>query len=291
MSARLDPRLNAYRLDLAAESLRGQVDSARFVTGEVRQMARAFAPLKGKPETAHGLDNEILFGELVTVFDESDGWAWVQLHRDGYVGYTPASGLRRHVLPTTHRVSALGTFVYPVPDIKTSPLMHLSMNSELSVMGHQDQFMSLANGGWVISRHVLEKDRFALDFVAIAERFIGTPYLWGGRTRLGVDCSGLVQIALEAAGQACPRDSDMQQAALGAGIAIPADLDGLDRGDLVFWPHHVGIMVDSVMLIHANAHHMAVAVEPLQDAVERIARSGSRISMIKRLESPAGTAA
>lgn len=279
----LDPRLHAYRPDVAAASLRGKVKSERYVEGEVRQVARASAPLRRRPVFTEGLENELLFGERVRVYDEADGWAWVQIERDGYVGYLRSDVLRRELHETTHRVSALGTFVYPVPDIKSAPITHVSMNAELSVGDQDERFLGLNTGGWVVARHVSEATRFARDFVAVAERFIGTPYLWGGRTRLGLDCSGLLQVALEAAGRKSPRDSDMQQAALGASVSIPPELEGLERGDLVFWPRHAGVMVDSVMLLHANAHHMAVAVEPLSDAADRIARSGSSISTIKRL--------
>jgi cell wall-associated NlpC family hydrolase len=283
MSALLDSRLNAYRPDLAAESLKGRVEASRFVAGELRQVMRAAVPLRSQPQRAAGLDNEVLFGERVTVFDTADGWAWVQLERDSYVGYVPAEALRPEVQETTHRVSALGTFVYPTPDIKSAPIMHLSMNARLAIGEQHERFLGLKTGGWVIARHVVENGRFARDFVEVAERFIGTPYLWGGRTRLGLDCSALVQIALEAAGRACPRDSDLQQEALGSDVFIPLDLEGLERGDLVFWPGHVGIMADSVMMVHANAHHMAVAVEPLKDAAERNDRAGTRIAAIKRL--------
>lgn len=291
MAAALDPRLHAYRPDLAAESLKGRIEAPRYVAGELRQVARAATPLRSTPQRAAGLDNEVLFGERVRVFDTADGWAWVQLERDGYVGYIPAEALRNEVHEATHRVSALGTFVYAVPDIKSAPIMHLSMNARLAVGEQYERFLGLRTGGWVIARHVVESGRIARDFVEVAERFIGTPYLWGGRTRLGLDCSALVQIALEAAGRACPRDSDLQQAALGGDVLIPPDLEGLERGDLVFWPGHVGIMMDGVMMVHANAHHMAVAVEPLKDAVERNARSGARIAAIKRLTARSGGAA
>lgn len=286
----LDPRIHAYRQDIAAASLRGRVDAARFVEGELRQVVHASAPLRRQPALSECLENEVLFGERVRVYDEADGWAWIQLERDGYVGYLRSNALARELDVTTHRVSALGTFVYPVPDIKSPPIAHLSMNAELAITNQQERFLELATGGWVVARHVLEAQRFALDFVAVAERFIGTPYLWGGRTRLGVDCSALVQLALEAAGRQSPRDSDMQQMSLGDEVAVPVDLEGLRRGDLVFWPRHVGIMVDGVMMVHANAHHMAVAVEPLADAADRNFRTGHRISAIKRLgPRPRGT--
>jgi len=278
-----DPRLNAYRPDLASAALKGKVQAERFVDGEIRQVARGAISLRKQPVLSEGLENEILFGERVRVFEAPDAWAWCQIERDGYVGYVAADALRREVHPTTHRVSALGTFVYPVADIKSAPLLHLSMNAELSVTGQDDRFLSLATGGWVISRHAAEIGRPALDFVEVAERFIGTPYLWGGRTRLGLDCSGLLQVALEAAGYSCPRDTDMQQRAVGGEVLLRADLDGLERGDLVFWPGHAGVMVDGVMLLHANAHHMAVAVEPLGVAVDRIARTGTKVACVRRL--------
>lgn len=285
-SIRLDRRLNAYRDDLAAESLKGKVDAPRYATGIRKQVARAAAVMKSQPVPGAGLDTEALFGEHVTVYDEAKGWAWCQLERDGYVGYMPADALSREVLTATHRVSALGSFVYSAPDIKSAPLMHLSITTPLTVVERLDRFARLATGGFIVTRHIVEIDRFARDFVDIAERLVGTPYLWGGRTRVGLDCSGLVQVSHEAAGLTCPRDTDMQQASLGSEVLIPTSLDGLQRGDLVFWPRHVGIMADGVMMVHANAHHMSVVVEPLAEAVKRIAKTGTSIAAIRRPAAP-----
>lgn len=285
---RLDPRRHVFRPDLAAKSLYGKVGALHYTEGYPAQVVRGSAPLRRNPTPTVGFETEALFGERVTVYDERDGWAWIQLDRDQYVGYVPSEALSPNVEQPTHRVRALGTFVYPVPDIKSPPIMHLSINSELCVVDGDDRFMMLRGGGFVVTRHIAERTRIAADFVEIAERFIGTPYLWGGRTRLGIDCSGLVQVSLEAAGIAAPRDTDMQQAELGTKVEIPDVLEGMQRGDLIYWKGHVGIMADSVTLVHANAHHMQVAVETLPEAIERIAKLGAEIAAVKRLPALSG---
>jgi cell wall-associated NlpC family hydrolase len=281
----IDLRRNAARPDRADVRLKEFYPADTYVAGEPCQVRAPTLPMKKNTEHVAGLENEVLFGEAVTVFDEKDGWAWVQLQRDKYVGYVPAQGLSRESIPATHRVASIGTFIYPEPNIKTVPLAHLSLNATVAVRETNDRFATLATGGYLIARHLRDIDRNARDFVDIAERLIGTPYLWGGRTRLGFDCSGLVQLAMEAAGLDCPRDTDMQSAEVGTPIVADASYDNLVRGDLVFWPGHVGIMIDGVMLLHANGHHMSTVVEPLSQAVTRIARdAGERgqVSMIKR---------
>lgn len=279
----LDPRRHAFRADLAAESLRGRVNAKRFSAGIRHQVVRPSVPLRRHPSASTSFDTEVLFGDIVTVFDTAEGWAWCQLERDGYVGYMPADALSPDVLAPTHRVRALGAFLMPVPDFKSPPLMHLSTGVTLNVVGNEGAFSRVASGGFIVSRHIIEIGRFARDFVEVAEPFIGVPYLWGGRTRIGVDCSGLVQIALTAAGFACPRDTDMQIAELGTAVPISEDFEGLQRGDLVFWKGHVGLMTDGVMLLHANAHHMATVSEPLPEAARRIAKSGSEIVGVRRM--------
>ena len=275
-----DPRRHAYRHDLAAEPLRGRVASRRFVTGEPRQVVAPSLPLRREPRFDATLDTEALRGEIVTVYDESEGWAWVQLSRDGYVGYVPGEGLTRALVAPTHRISALRTYVYPEPDGKTPPLALLSLNAGIAAPRNQGKFLALEGGGFVVASHAAPVGTAEPDFVAVAEAFVGTPYLWGGRTSIGTDCSGLVQLALEAAGHASPRDADMQAQELGRVI----DPKGaLRRGDLVFWEGHVGIMTSGKDFLHANAFHMAVAAEPFAEAKRRIKAAGYEVSCIRRL--------
>ncbi len=271
-----------------AELLRGRVSAPRYVEGERRQVDAPSLPLRREPRFDATLDTEALFGEMLTVFDESEGWAWVQLARDFYVGYVPSEGLAEAITVPTHRVATLRTYVYPSPDIKTPPLALFSLNALLSVAGEEGRFLALKSGGFVIAAHAGKIGEHAGDFVDMALAFRGTPYLWGGRTSLGVDCSGLVQLAHEAAGLPCPRDADMQAKELGA----PLDWQGADtlaRGDLVFWDGHVGIMTSAKSLVHASAYQMVVVEEPLAEAEARIAASkGGEIIGVRRPASLSG---
>ena len=284
-----DPRRHPFRDDLAAEHLRGQVSASRYAAGQPRQVVHSATPLRGRPDAREAWTSEVLFGEQVTLYEERDGWAWVQLARDGYVGYLRSGALSAQVKQPTHKVRALGTFLYPAAETKAPPWLPLSLNATLNVVETGPSFARLADGSFVPMRHIADLTWHAPDFVAVAERFMGAPYLWGGRTRQGLDCSGLVQVAMQAAGLECPRDSDMQQAELGSDILVPDTLDGLERGDLVFWHGHVGIMADAFLLLHANAHHMAVVIEPLKAAAERNARAALPITAIKRLPQKAAS--
>ena len=273
----LDPRITPARGDIAATHLRGQVEAKRFVEGDVKIVTSGRAPLRAGPAANAGMASELLFGERVTVYDRADGFAWVQAERDSYMGYVREDALGE-AFEFTHRVTALMTPLLPAPDVKRPALDMLPLNARVHVVGREGRFARIAPRGFVSESHLAPADEKAPDWVAVAERFIGAPYIWGGKTIAGLDCSGLVQIALEAADIGCPRDSDMQQA---LGALVPQTQ--LQRGDLVFWNGHVGIMRDAEMLLHANAYFMEVTSEPLAAAASRIAKSAGAITSVKRL--------
>jgi cell wall-associated NlpC family hydrolase len=277
-----DPRVTPARADLAAKHLEGKVQAARFVEGRVYEVIEPQAPLRREPRPDASLDTEALKGERVTIYDANgEGWAWGQLASDGYVGWLPDNALASSGAAPTHKVTALRTLVFPGPSIKMPPLEALPLGARLAIARVEDRMAVTPSGAYVPAAHLAPLDQNETDFVAVAERFLGTPYLWGGKTALGLDCSGLVQVALTACGAACPRDSDMQEQALGtAGSTDPLTLK---RGDLIFWKGHVAIVRGPDSLLHANAHHMAVAIEPIAEAVVRIRSAGSEISSVRRI--------
>ena len=280
----LDPRLTPARPDLAAAYLEGQVAAPRYVAGRAMHLAVECADLRRAPSDESGVDTQVLYGEDLTLYEAEAGWAWVQLARDSYVGYLAREALAEGPAQATHRVAVNRSFIYPRPDIKAPILAALPLGAVVKLTGTEGDFGRLADGGCIIARHLMRIDERADDFVAIAEGLLGTPYLWGGKSSLGLDCSGLVQIALAQAGVDAPRDTDLQQQALGNPFPLAAAATDLRRGDLVFWKGHVGIMRDSATLLHANAHHMLVASEPLATARARICtRGGGEIVAIKRL--------
>lgn len=274
MSDAPDPRLNAYRPDLADARLQGRVRAARFAAGAPFWVAAPAAPLRRRPADDAPLDSEMLRGEPLRLFDRADGWAWVQSEADGYVGYTPEAVLAPGVPPApSHRVAVPRTLVFPEPDIKAPPQGALGLMAAIDAGGRNGRFLETALG-YVIAEHCAPAGApVAPAWWETARRFLEVPYLWGGKTALGLDCSGLVQLCLAAAGIACPRDTDMQETAF-APIPFDGDETALRPGDLVFWKGHVGIWAGPGRFVHANAGDMMVAEGPLDSIAKRIEAAG-----------------
>lgn len=270
----IDPRLNVFRADLADARLRGKVKAERFVEGRAAVLAAPVADMRGAPRGDAGVNSQLVRGQAARVFEERDGWAWVQADRDGYTGYVPAGTLAEPGPAPTHVVTAPRSFLYPGPDLKFPIVDPLSMGALVTVAGEAEtrgtRYALLAGGEAVIAGHLRPVNEAEDDYVAVAERLLFTPYLWGGTSGFGLDCSGIVQLAMRLAGKAVLRDSDMQARSIGREIG---EDETPRRGDLVFWKGHVAIMKDAENIIHASGYAMMVTVEPLAEAVERIAPS------------------
>ncbi len=286
----VDRRLTPARPDLAARHLSGKVAATRFADPTPCRVTAASAPMRATPDPCAAFDTELLHGEEVAVYEISGPWAWGQAVLDGYVGYLPADAVAcTETPPATHRVATLWANLYGRPVLKSPAFGALPFAARIAITAEREGFARIAPEHWVSLRHVVPlaapgSGWVEPDWVVIAERFLGTPYLWGGRSPAGLDCSALLQLARQAAGHNAPRDSDMQ-AALGRALGPDA---ALRRGDLVFWRGHVAIMVDAERIVHANGHHMSTVVEPLGEAVARIdAAGGGPVTRRARLDEPA----
>ncbi len=274
------------RADLAAAHLKGEVEAERYAEATPLAVSVPIAPLTAEPDGEAALENQLLYGERFAAYEHDGDWAWGQAEGDGYVGYVPRACLMPAGPVPTHHITQPLTHVYPAPALKTRPIGWLSYGALVRVEGVETGFAALSTGGFVPAPHLAPRGAAAADWVAEAERLLGAPYLWGGRGPAGLDCSALVQLALQAAGRDCPRDSDIQETELGQTL-VPGTAP--ERGDLMFWKDHVGIMLDATRLLHCSGHHMAVAIEALETVQARILTAGEGpVTRHARLDAAAG---
>lgn len=282
----LDPRLNAYRPDLADIALSGQLAAESYSAGAELEIRRGAADLRRAPEPGAPLESQLLFGEKVSCFERKSGWAWVQNRRDGYVGYLRADALGEPRARPSHQVSALRTLLFPAPDLKAPILDSLSMASPVAVIARSGDYSEIDGGGWIYTEHLTALDQPQPDYTATALAFLGTPYLWGGRSSLGLDCSALVQLALALAGMPCRRDSGQQETSLGPMEPWRPGTTRPRYGDLIYMADHVAIALDETRVVHATAHGLQVRIEPLADLEARVQADGGITALLRpRLDS------
>lgn len=287
MSETYDSRVTPARTDLAAAHLRGQVDAPRYVEGQARQVKTDGAPLTFAPRADARLESQLIYGEEFTVYDERDGWCWGQSSSDDYVGYVPSHALDTAIHQPTHRVAARSMHLYPAPDMKRPARALISLGAAVRVVDVEAGFAQIATGEWVYARHLVDLEFVNGDLVGTALKFLGTPYLWGGRSAQGLDCSALLQLSLMLAGVRAPRDSDMLEASMGDAVPIADghDFAQIEDGDMVFFPGHCGLFVHGWRFLHANAFDMEVSLHSFSDVIDRADASGAGVTSIRRFQS------
>jgi cell wall-associated NlpC family hydrolase len=264
-----DPRTTPIRDGIAARSLEGVVPAEVYLDPKPLACAVPAAGIHRAPDGASEQMDQLLFGERFDVLEEEGAFVFGQALRDGYMGFVAAANLRPAGPAPTHRIAAIRTYAFAEPSIKSKASGPYSINALVTAGDLDGRMVKVEGAGWITAEHLTPVGVVEADHATVAERFLGAPYLWGGRESLGLDCSGLVQQALFACGRACPRDADQQEAAF-----APIARGAFGRGDLVFWKGHVAIGLDGERIVHANGHHMAVAIEPLDEAIERISSGG-----------------
>ncbi len=273
-----DTRITPIRRDLASAAYKDIVKRKKYVTAKLATVKSAFTPLYSNKGSK--LSTQLLYGEECDVFETKNGWSWIQSRRDNYVGYTPTINITRKIYKPNSKVISLRTIIYTKPDIKSVTKGYLSFNSLVEVIKIKGKYSLIKNLGWCPSLDLVKIKSSKFNHIDLSKQYLDTPYLWGGRDSMGIDCSGLVQNLHQINNKPFPRDTDMQEIFVTNEVKYEKDLKA---GDLVFWKGHVAMMIDHSNIIHANAFHMKTAIEPLSTAKKRILKSNGKIKKLGRL--------
>ena len=273
-----DTRITPIRRDLASTAYKAIVKRKKYVTAKLATVKSAFTPLYSNKGSK--LSTQLLYGEECDVFETKNGWSWIQSRRDNYVGYTPTINLTRKIYKPNSKVISLRTVIYTKPDIKSVTKGYLSFNSLVEVIKIKGKYSLIKNLGWCPSLDLVKIKSSKFNHIDLSKQYLDTPYLWGGRDSMGIDCSGLIQNLHQINNRPFPRDTDMQEIFVTNEVKYEKDLKA---GDLVFWKGHVAMMIDNSNIIHANAFHMKTAIEPLSTAKKRILKSNGKIKKLGRL--------